>query len=292
MGLPLSMQRDREAAQAFFTLRELWNHRTAWWRLVGVSGVAVCTAVRAEQHAHSLASKAEGAARFARHLLRRQRQRLVADKDAEKAAALAELQKQLQEAHQDELKCVRTQYEAEAAATSARHLQEVGGLENELQKLRKENLKQADKVLRLQEENGDLKKEVRCKADVISEQRANLGSLGQQLIETKEGKAKVETKLSLMIEQKAIEKGRRETLEAKVKEVGAEDPAKANTGLLASKTDLSHAGLLAVHQRQGNLVGLASKRARKLLVAGQHCSKQSRPCPLCIAVCNSNLWLN
>jgi len=233
LALPLSMQRDREAAEAFFTLLELRHHRRAWWQLVGISGVAVCKAVQSERHADSLARKTAGAARFARHLFRRQKQRLVADKDAEKASALAELQEQLQEAHQDELESVQTQYQAEAAATSALHSQVVGGLENQLQKVRKENHKQADRILGLQKENADLKKEVRSQDDVIAAQRANLGSLGEQLSELKESNAKVEKELSLMIEQKAIERGRREALETKVREVGAEDPAETNTGMVA-----------------------------------------------------------
>jgi hypothetical protein len=204
-GLPLSIQRNPQAQEAFFALRQLCFQKRAWWRLLGVSAVAVSKAVDADAQASSVASKARGGASFARGLLRQQQQRL----QAEKAAALQQLEQ--------ELRAEAAEQQQQAAAA---HASVVEGLEGEIMQHLQKQQQQSDIIRDISEERATLAAEQRQNKEAMVGLKATTSSLQQQLQESKQGHAQVRQQYEQFCKEIAKEQGWKEALKLKMDEVG------------------------------------------------------------------------
>lgn len=185
-------------------LRKLGAQQRAWWRLVGVSGVAVCRAVSARIAAESVANKAGGGARFARHLLRQQKQRLLREQDA----ALADQDAQL-----------RADFAVQLAGVQSAHEEEVSGLQQEIAQHQKEQEEQSELLLQVSEERALLKSQQRQNSETIAVQLSTISGLQGQVQESKRDAARVQQEYDSYKQQTARGQGWREALQVKLAEV-------------------------------------------------------------------------
>lgn len=203
-GLPHSIQRDPKAVEAFLALRRLGAQQRAWWQLVGVSGVAVCRAVGARREAQSIASKAEGAAHFARQLLRQQERRMLHDKEC----ALQE-----RDAH------LRAEFDEQLAGVSAAHAERVADLQQQIEQHLQRQEEQSARILEASREGAELRSQQRQDKDAITARDATIKGLREQLREAKQDTAKVQQEYDNFKQQTAKGQGWREALQHKVDEV-------------------------------------------------------------------------
>jgi hypothetical protein len=192
-GLPRSIRQDPKAVEAFCTLRDLCFQRKAWFRLVGVSGVAVYKTVGAQLQAAKTARRAEGGASFARGLLRQQRQRMLRERDA--------LAAELREAFDEQL----AERDAAHAAVVGQHLQK--------------QEQQAALILQQSSERADLKSQLRQEKEDVAAQKAIVKRLEKGLEKAEEGKLLVQQEFDKYKQSMAKEEGRQEALQHKLQEV-------------------------------------------------------------------------
>lgn len=191
--LPNSIKSDPQAVEAFFALRDMCSQQRAWWRLVGVSGVAVCKAMGVRLQADAVASKSVGGARFARQLLRRQERRLLAEREA--------LTQELRAAADEQLAA----RDAAHAAVVEQHLQ------------RQEQ--QAVLILEQSNERAELKSQLRKKNEAIAANEAVIAKLEGDVSRVEQGARAVEQEFAQYRQQIAKEQGWKEALQHKVQEV-------------------------------------------------------------------------
>lgn len=192
-GLPRSIRQNPKAVEAFCTLRDLCFQRKAWFRLVGVSGVAVYKTVGAQLQAANVARRAEGGASFARSLLRQQRQRMLRERDA--------LAAELREAFDEQL----AERGAAHAAVVHQHVQK--------------QEQQAALILQQSSERADLKSQLRQKTEDIVAQKAIVARLEKDLDKAEDSKQSVQKEYDSYRQSMAKEEGRQEALQHKLQEV-------------------------------------------------------------------------
>jgi predicted nucleic acid-binding Zn-ribbon protein len=164
----------------------------------------VSKAQDANVQASSVASKARGGASFARGLMRKQGQRLQADK----AAALQQLEQ--------ELRAEAAEQQQQAAAA---HAVVVEGLQGEIQQHLQKQQQQLDIIRDISEERATLAAEQRQNKEAMVGLRTTISSLEQQLQESKQGHAHVRQQYETFCKEIAKEQGWKEALKLKMDEV-------------------------------------------------------------------------
>eukprot|EP00879_Flechtneria_rotunda_P015703 GHRR01016425.1.p1 GENE.GHRR01016425.1~~GHRR01016425.1.p1 ORF type:complete len:1173 (+),score=569.13 GHRR01016425.1:3055-6573(+) len=206
--LPLRAHKDPQQLDACYTLRQLSTDCNSWYRLLGVSGAAVCMAEAAQQHSQRVVAKAQGGACFARALLQQQKTKLAHVTEQK----LAVVQQQLDKQQQHELQQQRLASEAAASKTASIHHEQLATFQQEINQLQQQRDKQQRQIKDLQDRERELVADMRSKADVVAEQRAVLGTFNQQLIELKSEKAGLSHELRQVLDQLAKERGRVEAM--------------------------------------------------------------------------------
>lgn len=222
--LPQSVSKDPKKLDLYFTLRKLSYQHNLWFRLLGVSGVAVLRAVQAQQQHQVAVNQVRGVAKLTRDVLQRQQKRLQQQHSTQIAAlqqqleerdeAITFLQQQREhevEMHQSELLHQQQEAEQQQAALKEQHQQGIDQQRQTIEQHWQQQLQdQLTKYASLQAREKELASDVRSKADVIAEQRALVASLSQQLIEVKSEKAGISSELQRVREQLVVEKSKME----------------------------------------------------------------------------------